>query len=103
MRYLVLLALLALSGCSTMATISGGVSPEKFDCDPNYSIPRIYSGIANDVRFLRGKYTDKGLVFWDFPFSLVADTAVLPYTIYGQLKHGNLCTKQCETCKQSPK
>lgn len=97
MRYLLLLVLLALSGCSTMATISGGVSPEKFDCDPNYSIPRIYSGITNDVRFLRGNYADKGFIFWDMPFSLVADTAALPYTIYTQTKYGNLCTKQRDT------
>lgn len=93
-KYFSLPALIFLSGCSTVATISGGFNPEKFHCDPDYSIPRIYSGTANDIRFLRGNYTDKGFIFWDLPFSLVADTAVLPYTIFTQTKYGNLCSKQ---------
>ncbi len=76
-----------------MATLAGGIHPNEFRCDPEYNIPRVYSGIANDIRFLRGNYQDKGLVFWDLPFSLVADTVVLPYTICTQAMYGNLCKK----------
>jgi uncharacterized protein YceK len=96
MRLLVLLSLLPLAGCSTVATIAGSSEPEKFQCDPDYTIPRVYSGIANDIRYLCGNYQDKGLVFWDIPFSLVADTVALPYTVFTQTKYGNLCTKKQE-------
>jgi len=81
------------TGCSTVATIAGGLAPDKFHCDPNYTIPRVYSGMANDIRFLRDGSEDGGVVIWDMPFSLVADTLALPYTIYGQARYGNLCTK----------
>jgi uncharacterized protein YceK len=30
---------------------------------------------------------------YDLPFSFVADTAVLPYTLVTQAKYGNLCQK----------
>jgi uncharacterized protein YceK len=86
---------LLLSGCSSLVTIAAGSDPESFQCDPNYTIPRIYSGVANDLRFLRGPYRDKPMVlFYDSPFSLVADTVFLPYTIFSQATHGNLCEKE---------
>jgi uncharacterized protein YceK len=91
---LVLCATCAVSGCSTVATLIGGTDPSRFDCDSEYTIPRIYSGVANDIRFIRSGCQDVGVVFWDLPFSLVADTLVLPYTCYTQARHGNLCTKQ---------
>ncbi|MBI3563285.1 MAG: YceK/YidQ family lipoprotein [Gammaproteobacteria bacterium] len=86
--------LLALSGCSTFATIAAGSNREKFDCDEKYTIPRVYSGVFNDIRFLRGNYPDQDVVVLDFPFSLVADTIVLPYTAYTQAAYGNLCEKK---------
>jgi uncharacterized protein YceK len=83
-------------GCSTVATLVGGSSDNRFICDENYTIPRVYSGLFNDVRFVRGEYQEKGIVFWDIPFSLAADTVVLPYTMYSQLRRGNLCDKKEE-------
>jgi uncharacterized protein YceK len=74
-----------------MATLAGGTQPDKFDCSNDVVIPRVYSGVANDIRFLTGNYGDKGFVFWDLPFSLIADTLVLPYTLYSQIRYGNLC------------
>lgn len=94
MRLLFTCFLLLLLGCSSLLTIADGSKEHStILCDPDYTIPRIYSGVANDIRFLRGQYQDKGLVFWDLPFSLVVDTVALPYTICTQLKYGNLCTK----------
>lgn len=92
MRFFLCLPLILLSGCSTMATIAGGSDPSKLHCDPDYTIPRVYSGVANDIRFLGGNYSDKGIALLDVPFSLIADTVVLPYTIVTQTKYGNLCT-----------
>lgn len=86
--------LLALSGCSTFATIAVGTDTEKFDCDERYAIPRVYSGVFNDIRYFRGNYPDQGVVVLDFPFSLVADTVALPYTVYTQAAYGNLCEKK---------
>ncbi len=94
MRSVLLILIVLLTGCSTVATISAGTDPIKFECDEKYTITRVYSGISNDIRFLRGEYSDKGVVIWDIPFSLVADTVVLPYTIYTQARYGNLCNKK---------
>ncbi len=45
----------------------------------------------SDISFIR-----EGEEFWsialvDFPFSLVADTILLPYTLTTQAKYGDLC------------
>ncbi|MBL1274914.1 MAG: YceK/YidQ family lipoprotein [Ectothiorhodospiraceae bacterium] len=88
---------LLLQGCSTVATLSA--NEDNFKCDPPFKIPRAYSGVANDYRFLMGKkYTDEGLTILDMPFSFIADTIVLPYTIYRQVAHGNLCNKTEACC-----
>lgn len=94
-RHLIALSIpLTLSGCSTLATIAAGTDTEKFVCDAKYTIPRVYSGVFNDIRYLRGNYPDQGVVVLDFPFSLVADTVALPYTAYTQAAYGNLCEKK---------
>lgn len=84
-----------LAGCSTVATVVGGATGN-FDCDPRYSIPRVYSGVANDIRFIRSS-ADSGLALLDFPFSLAGDTLILPYTLVTQAKHGSLCDKETVT------
>ena len=94
MNKLIMIICLLLPGCSTIATVAVGAHDGEFSCDDKFTITRIYSGISNDLRFLRGNYQDKGLVFWDLPFSLVADSVVLPYTIYTQSNYGNLCDKK---------
>ena len=76
-------------GCSTVATT---VAANKLQCDDRYAIPRIYSGVALDISFLRARREDSELlVVYDLPFSMVADTAILPYTIVTQAKYGNIC------------
>jgi len=79
------------TGCSTIATIAGGATGN-FSCDPEYYIiPRVYSGVSNDIRILRGDYAGRGVVLLDLPFSTVADTVALPYTVVTQISKGNLC------------
>ena len=87
-------ALFQFAGCSTLATLAADLEPEKFICDEHFTIPRVYSGMGNDIRFLLGNYQDKGVTVFDAPFSLVADTIVLPYTVYRQFQYGNLCNKK---------
>lgn len=84
-------ALLGPAGCSTLSTLRGDLRLDKLQCDEAFTLPRVYSGLANNIRFLRGNYQDKGVVVFDAPFSLAADTILLPYTIYRQLRYGNLC------------
>jgi uncharacterized protein YceK len=80
-----------LCGCSTIVTLSLGDDTSDFDCRGDPFIPRIYSGIFNDVRFVKTGAEGAGFAFWDFPFSLVADTVVIPYTAVTQVKYGNIC------------
>ncbi len=51
-------------------------------------IPRVYGGVALDLELLRHPSESFALV--DLPFSFVADTLLLPYTIQAQLRHGSL-------------
>ena len=81
-----------LTGCSTVGTVMGGANGHQITDDRRYTIPRVYSGTASDVAFLRVGGEDAGLVFFDLPFSAVADTIILPYTLVTQSKHGNLYT-----------
>ncbi len=79
-----------LSGCSTVATVIGDVT-HNFDCDRNCRIPRVYSGVANDVCFIRGDAEDSVICLIDLPLSFVGDTGLLPYTAFRQGKFGDLC------------
>ena len=81
-----------LTGCSTVATIAGDRSPKNFICQRGCRIPRVYSGVANDICFIRGMTEDSGLLIFDLPLSAAADTLVLPYTLVRQSKYGDLCT-----------
>lgn len=91
-------ALLALNGCGTVNTVlrddvaaSRELRKIKTYCQ---SIPRIYSGVAFDFCALHAAPDPTGilipLVLVDLAVSGVADTAVLPYTIYRQATEGNL-------------
>lgn len=94
MRVFVIFLLLTVAGsagCSTAVTLIGGSQDSRFSCG-GATIPRIYSGLFNDIRFLSDNSPDKGLVAFDVPFSVAADTAVLPYTVATQLIYGNLCS-----------
>ena len=90
-RTLFLLIALSLScGCSTIATLSAGAEPTNFNCRSN-TIPRVYSGVVNDWNFVTSDTPGNSVAILDIPFSLVADTLALPYTIYLQNQYGNLC------------
>lgn len=91
-------ALLALNGCGTVSTVLRDEAAAKNDlrklktyCQ---SIPRIYSGVAFDFCALHAAPDPTGIlipfVLVDIVMSGVADTAVLPYTIYRQATDGNL-------------
>jgi len=80
-------------GCSSLATLSVGNEAEnKGNCKPEDYVPRIYSGIFNDIR-LANRIPPGETLIWltDFPFSFIVDTAVLPYTIPAQIVWGNIC------------
>ncbi|MEE4751144.1 YceK/YidQ family lipoprotein [Pseudomonas alliivorans] len=62
-------------------------------------IPRVYSGVSLDFcalngepRALRGQEVrpSESLILADMVLSGVADTLVLPYTLYLQSKHGSV-------------
>lgn len=91
MRIYIFLAstLLLLQGCAT--TLSLTSESVKGDCDKGKSIPYVYSGISTDIYSLSKASTDLWLPIIDMPFSLVADTLVLPYTITQQVISGDLC------------
>lgn len=86
-RVILLLLAVVGSGCGTVGTVffSERLAPET-PC-----VPRVWSGVALDLAILRGDHVEKGIVVWDLPFSLVADTLLLPYTIIAQIRFGNLC------------
>lgn len=89
---------LALSGCGTLNTVlrddvaaTRELRKQKTYCQ---SIPRVYSGLAFDFCVLNAPPDYTGvlvpLVLVDLAASGIADTVVLPYTIYQQNMLGNL-------------
>jgi uncharacterized protein YceK len=92
----ILVTILTLTGCGTILTLS--CNPE--DISPKYKhcmLPHIYSGTFHDVTCQWGPPLDEGpadsvkaMLFYDIPFSLVADTVVLPVTFVKQVRHGNI-------------
>ncbi len=92
--HLTLAVLLTVSAsCSTIVTKFTGPNWKP----PDEPLPQIYSGTLFDFRcmFQSEKYDTEGLgpfCFIDIPFSLIADTVVLPFSIYGQIKYGSYGT-----------
>src|SRR6266849_4036692 len=88
------------SGCATVFTLSSD-RVEGNMCelpDGPRSFPRIYSGVLGDGYCLGGSAMQRApealsqvglLCFLDIPLSLVADTVVLPFRIYEQIRFGN--------------
>jgi len=79
-------------------------SPKYSGSQPCNTINRIYSGVQYDYCVVKkGDGSDwelKGYLVWDFPFSLVLDTVVLPYTIFKQIKDGSLVQSYPEAVQQ---
>ncbi len=88
-------ALFAFTGCGTI--ITRYVSPNWTPPAPKLS--RIYSGTQFDFRcFLSPSMHDTqgigGFCLVDVPFSIIADTVILPLTIYEQVKYGSYATEK---------
>ncbi|MBN50779.1 MAG: hypothetical protein CMN85_14695 [Spongiibacteraceae bacterium] len=76
-----------------MISKSSELWQEECSSDQPKSIPRIYSGTILDF-YVVGKDLPRGgqigaFLFWDIPLSLVADTVILPYTLYTQIRYGS--------------
>lgn len=91
-------AALLLSGCGTVNSVmrKEGDTARELRLAKTYcqSIPRAYSGVAFDFCMLHAAPDPTGflipLVLVDIAVSAVADTVVLPYTIYRQSADGNI-------------
>jgi len=87
---LVVFVMLSCLGCGTITTryVGPNWSP------PEPPLPRIYSGTVFDFScFLHPEMHDTqgigGFCLIDVPFSIIADTVILPLTIYEQIKYGS--------------
>lgn len=97
---LVLAATLS-SGCGTISTTFTDddtarkrLNDRRTHCA---SVPRVYSGVAYDFCVLNAEPGHLGppapgipFIFYDQVFSGVADTVALPYTLFLQMRDGNL-------------
>ena len=96
--------MMAISSCSTVTTIApknNSVNMGRLGHNSHCNeIPRIYSGVSyvgclfysepNRERRNGADFDEVCAAVVDGVFSLVADTAVLPYTIYRQSVDGNI-------------
>ena len=93
--------LFILSGCSSIGgtffdpSINLDASGNLYSCNSGQYLPRVYTGFFYDIyyyRKMRELNSEKYIsAVADMPFSFIADTALLPYTIYTQLRYGPLC------------
>ncbi len=84
------------SGCATGISLS--TAQKETRCGSDCNVPRVYSGSAVD---LCGLTADNLALFAlvDLPLSFVADTLMLPYTVYAQNRYGNISIK--ESCSSN--
>ena len=103
MKYIVIILAGFISGCGTIKSLNTEGNEIKIrhsqvntSCN---NIPRVYSGVSYDLCLLNStrKSSPKFPVIdnlWvisvDVIFSTVADTVVLPYTVYQQIDNGNI-------------
>ena len=89
---------LALAVCVMISCMGCGTIMTRYAAPnwgpPDPALPRIYSGTIFDFRcFLRPHMHDTqgvgGLCLVDVPFGIIADTVMLPLTIYEQVKYGS--------------
>ena len=88
-----------LHGCGTIYTVSTDSDKLKKEaCNNDCSIPRVYSGTAFDICGIseEGGSQGEAILFWDLLFSIPADTIILPYTFFMQIKEGSIAnTEMC--------
>ena len=99
-----LLLSLLITGCGTVNTVfrndtvaANQLTRWRSHCD---GVPRIYSGVSIDFCALHAEprtlksskngYPSAGLVVLDMAASGIADTVLLPYTIYTQTRYGGI-------------
>lgn len=88
-KFLLLLLTSVGSGCSSLVTLSC-MHEEEPDMSGGYIVTRVYSGTVNTLAYFRSRPQDVLPVLTDLPFSFALDTVALPYTIYAQIRYGNL-------------
>lgn len=101
-QVLAVCAMISCAGCSTIITRLTGPGWQS----PDPPLPRIYSGTVFDFRcFLRPEMHDTqglgGFCLVDVPFSLIADTVILPLSIYDQIKYGSYAASKPSDAKQA--
>lgn len=92
----------ALSGCGTITTVGNekGAADDLASAHSNCkTIPRTYSGVAYNVCTLDGPqrygvHNPMQTVVLDLALSGVADTLVLPYTVYQQYERGSILVRR---------
>lgn len=103
-RLLSIVVLVGLSACATVITVPPSTTHVSIEHEGKksycQSIPRVYSGLAFNLCKLNGepsrqenlgsRVNNVPFFIIDGTFSLVADTIVLPYTIYTQNQHGSI-------------
>ena len=90
-----------LYGCGTIYTVSADAENLKQEaCSYDCSLPRVYSGVLFDICGITEEDAGQGgaILFWDLFFSIPADTVILPYTIFMQVKEGSIAN--AEICSQ---
>ncbi len=85
----VLATALALTGCGTLVTQTRNFNKGMCDTPDVWPIPRVYSGTVLDIWAVAQGGEMGGYLFWDIPFSLIADTVILPYTAFRQIRDGS--------------
>lgn len=96
------LLLIHISGCATIISQSDGHDNDALMCDPEQGFSTIYSGTKLDAHCLYINADNAALFcFLDLPLSLVADTIILPYTIYSEVTDTGYCEE--EEPRKSPK
>jgi len=85
------MVLLLISGCATVVT--QGKLAEEYVCDDCSNVPQIYSGTVVNVCALRPENLAILVTIVDLPLSFIADTLILPYTIYRQYSEGWICSE----------
>ena len=86
------LLLIMVGGCGTILSnrSSNEIYARRTACKNDCTIPRMYSGTAIDIC---GVKEGSSMALVDTPLSFIADTVILPYTIYRQINDGNIVSK----------
>ena len=79
-------------GCATIYTQNYSKKDNDI-CEICMDVSRIYSGTAYDLCYIANGSPMMLYSIIDMPFSFVADTILLPFTVYQQHDRGSICTE----------